>query len=97
MSEPQQIVVLTRDELKALISEAIEEYRFRSGKDNGNAHADDRFLTTEEAAARLNVTPSWLYRHWGKLPFARKLSRKALRFSEAELLRWQAVRTRLTP
>src|SRR5687768_16486041 len=93
-----QIVVLTRDELKALISEAIDEYQNRcSGNDSGNRDGEDRFLTTEEAAARLNVTLSWLYRHAGNLPSTRKLSRKVLRFSEAGLLRWQAARRRLTP
>lgn len=52
----------------------------------------DRLLTVEEAAERLGVSPRWLYRHAGRLPFARRLSRKALRFSEVGLRRWQAAR-----
>jgi predicted DNA-binding transcriptional regulator AlpA len=52
----------------------------------------DRLLTPTEAAAVLNVTPRWLYRHAKRLPFTRRLSRKALRFSEAGLSRWQATR-----
>jgi excisionase family DNA binding protein len=52
--------------------------------------AEDRLLTTDQAAARLGVTRNWLYRHATKLPFARKLSRKALRFSEAGLNRYLA-------
>ena len=45
----------------------------------------DRLLTAKEAADLLNVTPRWLYRR--QLPFAR-LSRRAVRFSEAGLRRW---------
>ncbi len=52
----------------------------------------DKLLTPEEAAELLGVKVSWLYRHASRLPFARKLSRKALRFSEAGLRRWQATR-----
>jgi predicted DNA-binding transcriptional regulator AlpA len=66
----------------------------------GNAHGDsakapaepDRLLTADEAAPVLGVAPRWLYRHAGKLPFARRLSRKALRFSEAGLRRYAASR-----
>jgi predicted DNA-binding transcriptional regulator AlpA len=47
----------------------------------------DRMLDVEEAAAMLGVTKRWLYRHAATLPFARKLSRKVLRFSRAGLVR----------
>ena len=50
--------------------------------------SDDRLLTVEEAAKRLNVTRRWLYANHHKLPFTRRLSRKALRFSEKGLERW---------
>jgi len=52
----------------------------------------DRLLTPEDAAASLGVTVTWLYRHARTLPFTRRLSRKALRFSEAGLHRWLAGR-----
>jgi predicted DNA-binding transcriptional regulator AlpA len=52
----------------------------------------ERLLTPPEAAALLGVTVTWLYRHASRLPFARRLSRKAVRFSEAGLRRWLAVR-----
>lgn len=55
----------------------------------------DRLLTPDEAAERLSVSRQWLYRHAKGLPFTRKLSRKALRFSEAGLRRWQATRAAL--
>lgn len=54
---------------------------------------DDRLISVDEAAARLGVTPRWLYRHSGHLPFARRLSRKTLRFSDLGLKRWQATRS----
>jgi predicted DNA-binding transcriptional regulator AlpA len=53
---------------------------------------EDRLLTTDEAAAILRVTPQWLYRRADRLPFARRLSRKALRFSEAGVRRWMATK-----
>ena len=48
----------------------------------------DRLLGVEEAAAMMGVNPRWLYRHAKILPFARKLSRKVLRFSRAGITRW---------
>jgi predicted DNA-binding transcriptional regulator AlpA len=54
--------------------------------------APDRLLTPEEAASFLGVTPSWLIRRAKRLPFARPLSRKVIRFSEAGLQRWAAAR-----
>jgi predicted DNA-binding transcriptional regulator AlpA len=47
----------------------------------------DRMLDVREAAEMLGVTPRWLYRHAGSLPFMRKLGPKTLRFSRAGLLR----------
>lgn len=52
----------------------------------------EHLLTPTEAAALLGVTVTWLYRHASRLPFTRRLSRKALRFSEAGLRRWLAAR-----
>ena len=49
-------------------------------------------LVIDEAAALLRVSPRWLYRHAKHLPFARKLSRKVLRFSRAGITRWLATR-----
>lgn len=49
-------------------------------------------LKPGEAASRMGVSVRWLYRHHAELPFARKLSRKTLRFSEPGLRRWLAAR-----
>lgn len=48
----------------------------------------DHLLNPEETATRLGVTVKWLYRHAKQLPFTKRLSRKALRFSEQGLQRW---------
>jgi len=50
--------------------------------------SEDHLLTVDEAAKRLNVQPRWLYSNHHRLPFTKRLSRKALRFSERGLLRW---------
>lgn len=62
---------------------------------NGNGTtlpAPAKYLTTREAAARLSVTPRWLYRHADTLPFAHRLGAKTLRFDEAALERWASKR-----
>ncbi len=56
------------------------------------AWSEEDLLTIDEAAARLRVSPRWLYRHAKILPFSRKLSRKVLRFSRVGLVRWLATR-----
>ncbi len=50
----------------------------------------EELLTPGEAAALLSVSVDWMYRHAPGLPFTRRLSRKALRFSKAGLLRWRS-------
>jgi hypothetical protein len=45
-------------------------------------------LTVAQAAELLGVSARWLYRHAKTLPFARRLSRKALRFWEPGLRLW---------
>jgi predicted DNA-binding transcriptional regulator AlpA len=46
--------------------------------------AEERLLDINEAAQRLGTTADYLYRHWKKLPFARKYP-FGLRFSESGL------------
>jgi predicted DNA-binding transcriptional regulator AlpA len=49
-------------------------------------------LTIDEAAAMIKLSKRWLYRHAKNLPFARKLSRKVLRFSRSGITRWLATK-----
>jgi hypothetical protein len=51
--------------------------------------AADRWLTAEQAAPLLGVTVRWMYDHAKNLPFAKRLSRKCLRFSESGLVRYR--------
>lgn len=49
-------------------------------------------LTVKEAAERLCVAQSWLYRHAKALPFTRKLGHRTLRFDARGLERWSNTR-----
>jgi predicted DNA-binding transcriptional regulator AlpA len=75
----------------ALVARILAEPAPTLGAHPGSAESD-RLLTPEETAQRLGQTRRWLYRHAETLPFARRLSRKALRFSERGLERWLAAR-----
>lgn len=52
----------------------------------------DTLLTVDEAAQRLGVARSWLYRHAKALPFTRKLGHRTLRFDARALDRWASTR-----
>lgn len=54
----------------------------------------DTLLTVNEAAGRLGVPRSWLYRHAKTLPFTRKLSHRKLRFDPGGLELWVSTRAR---
>ncbi len=53
---------------------------------------EDELLTITDAAQLLNVSEDWIYRRANRLPFTRRLSRKALRFSKIGLLKWRAAK-----
>ncbi len=81
--------------VSALLSALVARLHRRSeAVSNGRveARAEDRLLMPKEAAARLGVTSQWLYRHHKDLPFAKKLSPKCLRFSEAGLRKWMTAK-----
>ena len=54
----------------------------------GEFTVTDRLLTAEQVAERLGLSKSQVYKQAHGWPFTRKLSAKALRFSEAGLERW---------
>jgi hypothetical protein len=49
----------------------------------------EQYVSAEEGARLLGVTPRWLYRNQRRLPFVRPLSRKVLQVSLPALRRWQ--------
>jgi hypothetical protein len=100
--DPARAVDLSAELRRALIVSALTVIGFLSVAERPSQHVagpgtaappePDRLLTPADAAAVLGVTVPWLYRRAPTLPFARKLSRKCLRFSEAGLRRGQAAR-----
>jgi hypothetical protein len=50
---------------------------------------EEQYVSAEEGARLLGVTPRWLYRNKQRLPFVRRLSRKVLQVSLPALRRWQ--------
>src|SRR5688572_27164896 len=80
------------DPLLDRLADKITERLLHSA--NGIEHPTEKvvWLTPEQASAIIGVNKRWLYRHAKQLPFAKKLSRKALRFNEIGLRRWLATR-----
>jgi predicted DNA-binding transcriptional regulator AlpA len=64
-----------------------------STADEAASHkSDDRLLTVDEVASTLGVNRRWVQRRAKRLPFARRISEHAIRYSEAGLKRWMANR-----
>ena len=57
----------------------------------------DRLLTAEQVATILGVTKRWVERRARRLPFARRLSAHAVRYSEGGLRRWMSNRQMRIP
>jgi len=91
MSEPTNILGATlRAEIKEIIREVLHEERTENS--NASSAEKDTLLTADETAKRMGVSRRWVYRKAPQLPFARRTSRKHLRFSEAGLRRWLAAK-----
>jgi predicted DNA-binding transcriptional regulator AlpA len=63
-----------------------------AAEEAASAKTGDRLLTVDEVARTLGVTRRWVQRRARRLPFARKISDHAVRYSEAGLKRWMANR-----
>ncbi len=74
-----------RAELREIVKEAVQ------ANQNGH-HEGDKLLNAEEAGKILSVSPDWLYRHGGRLPFTRKLAPRVLRFSYQGIQKYLATR-----
>jgi excisionase family DNA binding protein len=75
------LVTITVGQLRELVRNEIEAAR--TPQQEGPP-----LLTVEEAARMLSVSPDYLYRHAKKLPFARKVGPKMLRFSRQGIVKW---------
>ncbi len=86
MSENIKMVILTENQLKEIVREAVAEALKVSS-------SEDRCINAEEAAGLLGVSPGWLYKNSRKLPFTVKLHSKMLRFSHTGIQRYIAAKT----
>jgi predicted DNA-binding transcriptional regulator AlpA len=86
MSEPakkpdsKMLVQLSTDELRAVVSEAVQAAMRAVPR-------DDRLLTVEQVCEILNTTEEWVYHNAKRLPFVRKIG-GMLRFSNNGLQRY---------
>jgi predicted DNA-binding transcriptional regulator AlpA len=85
-SGPSLLGEALSDEIRRIIREEVNS---AGTKPESN---EERLLTADEAAEMLSVSPDWLYRHAKKLPFARKLAPKMLRFSHKGMTKWLETR-----
>jgi predicted DNA-binding transcriptional regulator AlpA len=91
---PDDQIAMTLTQLAALQSALAARLILARGKEDValTIPQEEELLTAEQAAALLSVSVDWMYRHASGLPFTKRLSRKALRFSRAGLLKWRAGR-----
>jgi hypothetical protein len=90
------LVNATVDEIPDVIGE-LEKWKVRFHQrlfENANENKktkpekeDDDVLTKEQAAAILNVAPTWFSGR--KLPFKRRIGHRTVRYSKKGLLRWR--------
>jgi len=96
LADPGRVVDLTPDEalsaieaLAALRAALAARLRAMPEAPKPDGHAlEDRLLTAEQAAERLGLRPSQVYRRAARFPFTRRLGRETVRFSEAGLVRY---------
>jgi hypothetical protein len=87
----RMVVAMSVVELRALIAEEIRAALQNCGAPMAEK---DKLLTPEQAAEILGQSVRWVYRHASQWPFARRLSRKCLRFSEKGLRLYATARGR---
>ena len=88
---PREIIPQLRGELAQLDSRLLCRLLDR---DQHDGHAEnDQLLGVAEAAARLGITPDYLYHHNKTFPFTRHIGRRLL-FSARGIARFIAERTR---
>jgi predicted DNA-binding transcriptional regulator AlpA len=98
LNDPERISALPKDviaELRGQIArlDTLLLSRLLSGEQTHPNIDGDRLLTATEAAKKLGATEDWLYRHAKILPFAVRVGRKHLRFSESGMERYIRQRT----
>lgn len=93
LSDPARISVLPHEaiaELRGQIAklDTLLLRRLVAGSEPHPGVSSDRLLAAAEAAQKLGTTKDWLYRHANTLPFAMRVGKKQLRFSEIGIERY---------
>ena len=90
---PKEAIPELRGELARLDTILLATLLAR-GDGQSTAPQGDRLLDVEAAARKLGTTPDWLYRNASRLPFAIRVGKKQLRFSETGIDRYIHQRAR---
>jgi predicted DNA-binding transcriptional regulator AlpA len=98
LSDPARVSALPKEAIAALRGELAKLdtlllAHLLTGGESQPGTDGDRLLTAAEAAQKLGATEDWLYRHANTLPFAVRVGKKHLRFSEAGMDRYIRQRT----
>lgn len=109
MANPDRAVDVPVNQIAALVASLASEQarltaiqgvlmtRLVASQPTETDESAERLLTAEEVAKVLGVTSRWVQRRARRLPFARRLSPHAVRYSESGLRRWMANRHMSTP
>jgi hypothetical protein len=73
---------------QSLIAAAIFDKTYQATVEHPQ-QSRDRILDADQIAVALGRSRRWVFRNAKRLPFVRRISRKALTCSEAALLRWR--------
>ena len=73
---------------QSAIAAAIFDKVYQATVGRPQQSTSDRTLDADQIAAALGRNRRWVFRNAKKLPFMRRISRKAVACSEAALIRW---------
>jgi predicted DNA-binding transcriptional regulator AlpA len=95
---PALVAELASEQATLSALQGVLTARLLASRDNAETtQSVDRLLTAEQVATILGVTKRWVERRARRLPFARRLSAHAVRYSEAGLRRWMSNRQMRIP
>jgi predicted DNA-binding transcriptional regulator AlpA len=91
---PTLVAELASEQATLSALQGLLTTRLLASRENSAAPSEsaDHLLTAEQVAIILGVTKRWVERRARRLPFARRLSAHAVRYSESGLKRWMANR-----
>jgi predicted DNA-binding transcriptional regulator AlpA len=73
MSFEETLRMILREELAPILNKRADHLQ------------EDRLITAQQAAERLQVSARWLYKYADRLPYAVRLSRNVVRFSHNKI------------